>query len=136
MKERYELIQLNKVNDNHRKYTKESFTNLPDNVPVYFGRDTYTIPSEQDSDYIVGEASNFKIDGQMVICDINLFDKKIKELKKAAAPLYCTSTGVGKIHNSVLQDFSLKCIDLCSCSAFKDIRNKIVFKDKSSMEIE
>lgn len=81
MQETYELIQLNKINANNRKYVKESFKAFPYSVPVYFGRDVGVLPQGiSDFEYIVGQASNFKIDDQVVTCEINLLDLKIKKL--------------------------------------------------------
>lgn len=81
MKETYELIQLNKINANNRKYVKESFKAFPHSALVYFGRDIGVLPhSASDFEYIVGQASNFKIDDQVVTCEINLLDTKIKKL--------------------------------------------------------
>lgn len=136
MKKIYELIQLNKVNANNRKYVKGSFKAFPYSVPVYFGRDIGVLPHDtSDFEYIVGQASNFKIDDQVVTCEINLLDSKIKKTNK---PIYCTPTGFGELRtvDATIKDYVLKCIDLCYNSAFEGIRNKIIFKNPSLMETE
>lgn len=138
MKETYELIQLNKVNANNRKYVKESFKTFPDSVPVYFGRNMEAISyGDSNLKHLVGEASNFKIDDQVVSCDINLLDSKIKELTKAT-PIYCTSTGFGELRSedAAVKDYVLECVDLCADSSFKGIRNKMILKDPTIMETE
>ena len=138
MKKTYDLIQLNKINGNGRKYIKESFNVLPDNVPVYFGRTIlYGNSGDSNFKYLVGKASNFKIDSQVVTCEINLLDSKIKELIKAGQ-IYCIPTGFGEVRleDSIVNDYTLECIDLCYDSAFKGIRNKMIFKDPAILEIE
>lgn len=136
MKETYELIQLNKINANNRKYVKESFKAFSYSVPVYFSRDIGVLPQGvSDFEYIVGQASNFKIDDQVVTCEINLLDPKIKKTNK---PIYCTATGVGELRpeDSTVKDYVLKCVDLCYNSSFEGIRNKMILKYPSLMETE
>ena len=83
MKKIYELIQLNKVNASNRKYVKGSFKAFPYSVPVYFSRDIGVLPhGTSDFEYIVGQTSNFKIVDQVVTCEINLLDSKIKKTNK------------------------------------------------------
>lgn len=136
MKETYELIQLNKINTNNRKYVKESFKAFPYSVPVYFGRDIGVLPhGVSDFEYIVGQAYNFKIDDQVVTCEIDLLDSKIKKINK---PIYCTATGIGKLRpvDATVKDYVLKCVDLCYSSSFEGIRNKAILKHPSLMETE
>ena len=135
MKETYELIQLNKINVNSRKYVKESFKAFPYSVPVYFGRDIGVLPhGASDFEYIVGQASNFKIDDKVVTCEIDLLDSKIKKINK---PIYCTATGIGELRpDATVKDYVLKCVDLCYNSSFEDIRNKMILKLPSLMETE
>ncbi len=139
MKETYELIQLNKINANNRKYVKESFKAFPYSVPVYFSRDIRVLPhSASDFEYIVGQASNFKIDDQVVTCEINLLDTKIKKIKKINKPIYCIATGFGNLRpeDATVEDYVLKCVDLCYNSSFEGIRNKMILKYPSLMETE
>ncbi len=63
------IAVLNTPNSNHRIYTAEALKNLPKGVPVTMG-----IPDIEDDQVqnIIGEASNIRIEGNLLLADISL----------------------------------------------------------------
>ncbi len=61
---------LNKPNANHRIYTKESLKVIPEKVPVTLGTSLEDLDGSIPD--IIGEASNIRVEGDLLMADISL----------------------------------------------------------------
>lgn len=98
------IIPLGRVNKNGHMYTKDSFEDLPQSVPVYLGY--------EENAPLAGEANNIQMDeaGTLISADIrlfngSLFDKLTEE--QVHKGFRFTSSGIGTLEGEKVTKYSL-----------------------------
>jgi hypothetical protein len=91
------LIPLNQLGFNNYKFTKDSFKEIPETVPLYLGG-FYDEKGETQ----IGDVKNLKLTNDFLTGDVYYFNKADENLFKEIKPLY---NAIGEVDNSVIKNF-------------------------------